>query len=177
MESRLGEVGGGGRGAFGLTWETFISVEQLVFTRVKRASCWSADKRRRLCPAHPAHIHPTTSKSSLPSSLWRLLKKRINKPSPALSLSHLSLLPFTFFLTAQFPLFFPRFVSPHLLHFLSADALMSAHACCHRPPVRYSARHDWIELCRTRPNSTRFRRQTEPTGDAWNGTVGVNVVW
>lgn len=160
-------------GAFGLIRETFISVEQLVFTRVKRTSCWSADKRRSLCPAHPAHIHPTTSKSLLPSSRWHPLKKERKKKTFPCPLTLPSLTPpFHFFLSAQFPLFFPRFVSPHLLHFLSAEALMSAHACCHRPPVRSSARHDWIELCRTGPNSTLLRRQTEPTGEAWNGTGG-----
>lgn len=122
------------------------------------------------CSHPPNHLRVFASILSLASAQEG--KKKYSHS--AVSHSSLSL----FFLPTQlsFPLFFPRFVSPHLLHFFSADALMSAHACCHRPPVRSSARHDWIELGRTGPNSTRLHRQTEPTGQAWNGTRGgVNV--
>lgn len=118
------------------------------------------------CSHPPNHLQVSASILSLAS--YQIKKKKPSLPSHS-PVSHSS--P-TLFLSAQFPLFFPRFVSPYLLHFLSADALMSAHACCHRPPVRSSARHDWIELCRTGPNSTLLRRQTEPTGEAWNGTGG-----
>lgn len=116
------------------------------------------------CSHPPNHLQVSASILSLASSQKKTLPCPLTLPSLTP--------PFHFFLSAHFPLFFPRFVSPYLLHFLSAGALMSAHACCHRPPVRSSARHDWIEPCRTGPNSTLVRRQTEPTGEAWNGTAG-----
>lgn len=65
-----------------------------------------------------------------------------------------------------------RFVWLLLLLFLCAEALMSAQACCHRPPVRSSARHHWTELCQTGPGSTLLRRRREPSGEAGSGTGG-----
>lgn len=108
---------------------TFISAEQLVFTRVKHASCWSRDKQHTL--SHPPPPHTDFQFPFLSVVIIHCL----------LSFKHsclLSVLLFYPFSTISF-IFVYRSFFLHLLHFLSQDPLMSAQTCCHIPPVQLSA--------------------------------------
>lgn len=115
--------------------------------------------------SRPPRSHPpTTSESPLPSSL---LASPHTAHTPSLTPPLTPFPPLT-------PPLLSRFVWLLLLLFLCAEALMSAQACCHRPPVRSSARHHWTELCQTGPGSTLLRRRREPSGEAGSGTGGVD---
>lgn len=136
---------------FGILQSSFITAEQLVFTRVKHASCWSRDK-------HPDPCYP-----HLPNTT-----KRIRRETR--STHHISLVHDTFHCFLLFILLFIyrsaflAFLSFPLSCFLSLDPLMSAHTCCHIPPVQFS-----VELDRTGLNWASLKNDWEDKD--WNLTI------
>lgn len=90
-------------------------------------------------PHQPPHTFPISSSFSLSNSFSAIIH---TMTSPLCTLSFLLAIPF-FFLNLQI---FSPFLSLRLLRSLSLDPLMSAHTCCHIPPVQFSARQDRIKL-------------------------------
>lgn len=93
-------------------------------------------------------------------------------------LSALSYFQHFLFLSAHVPSP-PLSLHPFLV--LSQDALMSAHTCCHIPPVPSSARHDRIQLNSTAAGRARnkpeyIKRAGRKQRGGWDGTP-VNIAW
>lgn len=123
---------------------SLISAKQLIFAGVKHKSCWSGDNTRSFVTptwlTPPTTLQLTASSSFSLSNSSSVISHTVTSPLcptvfPVLSLLYL----------LRFP-FFSHFLLQHLFHFLSLNPLMSAHACCHIPPVQFSARQDWIKL-------------------------------
>lgn len=117
----------------------------------------------------PSHTRPRSSSSSLfilAAIVWSLTSL------PSLISSTFSSSRLTF------P---PPPLSLHPFLVLSQDALMSAHTCCHIPPVPSSARHDRIQLNSTAAGRARnkpeyIKRAGRKQRGGWDGTP-VNIAW
>lgn len=94
------------------------------------------------------------------------------------------LFPAFLFLSAHVPFLFLPSLSLHPFLILSQDALMSAHTCCHIPPVPSSARHDRIQLnsaaaggAANKLDKPRYiMRAGKNQRGGWAG-MPVNIVW
>lgn len=139
----------------------------MVFSREKHTSCWTGDKNQAFCHTHLAggpYLHTLVHAPPHPLSLFW---------------------PLSFGASPLCPLLFPALSlpPPSLRPFLvlSQDALMSAHTCCHIPPVPSSARHDRIQLnstaagrARNKPEYIKGAGRKQRGG--WDGTT-VNIAW
>lgn len=124
----------------------------------------------------PSHSRPLSSSSLfiLAAIVWRLT----SLPSLISSTFSSSRLAFPFFS----PLSLSLSLHPFLV--LSQDALMSAHTCCHIPPVPSSARHDQIQLNSAAVGQARnkldkpeyIKRAGRNQRGGWDGTP-VNIAW